>query len=450
MMLRALFARLDEPVGRREYLIVGLVLSLTKYIVDASVIYFAAGMVWTPFDYLVPLVSMTGPKVVQFSPGLGLALLLFALPFVWIGVTMSVRRAEDAGVSPWWVVAFFLPGLNYLLMAVLAMLPTAGRPASTREPGSAGRSPRMAVLWGGMAGALTGVVLTAVGLLGQTYGITLFVGTPFLMGAVAAYVCGRTGGLETYRGILAAFLSLAGGGLALTLVAIEGMVCILMAIPIASPIVVLGALVGHSVARRHSTTFAGLAMVFALVPAGALIEHATSPVPARVVTTTIEVDASPEQVWPFVVSFEEISTPPAWYFRTGLAYPLRARIVGSGVGAMRYCEFTTGAFVEPITAWDAPHRLAFDVASHPPPLQEWSPYSKVYAPHLDGYFRTERGEFRLTALPGGRTRLEGHSWYTLRMSPAPYWNMIADRILHDIHERVLAHIKVTAERHVVR
>ena len=122
-------------------------------------------------------------------------------------------------------------------------------------------------------------VLTAVGLLGQTYGITLFVGTPFLMGAVAAYVCGRTGGLETYRGILAAFLSLAGGGLALTLVAIEGMVCILMAIPVASPIVVLGALVGHSVARRHSTTFAGLAMVFALVPAGSLIEHATSPSP---------------------------------------------------------------------------------------------------------------------------------------------------------------------------
>ena len=119
-MLRALFARLDEPVGRREYLIVGLVLSLAKYIVDASVIYFAAGIVWTPIDYLVPHVSMTGPKVVQFSPGLGLALLLFALPFVWIGVTMSVRRAEDAGVSPWWVVAFFLPGLNYLLMAVLA------------------------------------------------------------------------------------------------------------------------------------------------------------------------------------------------------------------------------------------------------------------------------------------------------------------------------------------
>ena len=66
---------------------------------------------------------------------------------------MSVRRAEDAGVSPWWVVAFFLPGLNYLLMAVLAMLPSAAQPASeVRNPGTIGRSPRGAVLLGPLAG----------------------------------------------------------------------------------------------------------------------------------------------------------------------------------------------------------------------------------------------------------------------------------------------------------
>jgi hypothetical protein len=375
-----------------------------------------------------------------------LALLIFALPFIWIGITMSVRRAEDAGVSPWWVVAFFMPGLNYLLMAALAALPSAGHPSQIARPAVAGRSPRSAVLLGAMAGTGAGVLLTFGGLFFRTYGLALFVGAPFLIGAMSAYVCGRTGGLEPYRGILAAFLSLAACGLALTLLAIEGLVCVVMAIPVASPIVLLGALVGNAVARTHSTTYSGLAMVFVLVPAGSFIEHAGASAPPRVVTTAIEIEASPEQVWPFVVSFEEISAAPAWYFRSGLAYPLRARIVGSGVGAMRYCEFTTGAFVEPITAWDAPHRLAFDVASHPPPLQEWSPYSKLYSSHLDGYFRTERGEFRLTPLPGGRTRLEGHSWYTLKMAPAPYWNTIADRILHDIHTRVLTHIKNTTER----
>jgi uncharacterized membrane protein YhaH (DUF805 family) len=448
MSLRAVCARLDEPVGRRTYLTVGLVLSLAKYLVDASVIYLVSGIVWTPLDYLVPLVSMNGPKVAQFAPGLGLALLIFALPFIWIGVTMSVRRADDAGVSPWWVVAFFLPGLNYLLMAVLAALPSAGHPSQITRPEVVRRSPRSAVMLGAMAGTGAGVLLTFGGLFFRTYGLALFVGAPFLIGAVSAYVCGRTGGREPYRGILAAFLSLAACGVSLTLLAIEGMVCVVMAIPVASPIVLLGALVGNAVARTHSTTYAGLAMVFALVPAGSFIERATESAPSRVVRTAIEISAAPEQVWPFVVSFEDISAPPAWYFRSGLAYPLRARIVGSGVGAMRYCEFTTGPFVEPITAWDAPHRLAFDVASHPPPLQEWSPYSSLYSSHLDGYFRTDRGEFRLVPLPGGRTRLEGLSWYTLKMAPALYWNMMADGILHDIHMRVLTHIKSTTERSI--
>jgi hypothetical protein len=44
--------------------------------------------------------------------------------------------------------------------------------------------------------------------------------------------------------------------------------------------------------------------------------------------------------------------PPVWIYGLGVAYPLRARIEGEGVGAVRHCEFTTGAFVEPITAWE--------------------------------------------------------------------------------------------------
>ncbi len=79
-------------------------------------------------------------------------------------------------------------------------------------------------------------------------------------------------------------------------------------------------------------------------------------------------------------------------------------------------------------------------------LHEWSPYSRVFAPHLDGFFRTSHGEFRLVALDGGRTRLEGRTWYTLDMQPAMYWTAIADTILHAIHGRVLEHVKSEAER----
>lgn len=119
---------------------------------------------------------------------------------------------------------------------------------------------------------------------------------------------------------------------------------------------------------------------------------------------------------------------------------MRAEIDGQGPGAIRRCEFSTGPFIEPITVWDPPRRLSFDVDSQPPPMHEWSPYRRVHAPHLDGYLRSRRGEFRLIPLPGGRTRLEGSTWYTLDLSPGRYWALWSDALIHQIHLRVLRHI----------
>ena len=68
--------------------------------------------------------------------------------------------------------------------------------------------------------------------------------------------------------------------------------------------------------------------------------------------------APPDVVWRHVIAFSEITPPTEWIFRTGIAYPMRARLVGEGVGAIRHCEFSTGAFVEPITAWEPGRLLA--------------------------------------------------------------------------------------------
>jgi hypothetical protein len=107
--------------------------------------------------------------------------------------------------------------------------------------------------------------------------------------------------------------------------------------------------------------------------------------------------------------------------------------------------FSTGAFVEPITRWEPGRRLSFDVTEQPRPLQEWSPYANVAPPHLDGYFRSRRGEFRLVALPDGRTRLEGSTWYEMRLQPAAYWILFGDAFISRIHHRVLGHIAANAE-----
>jgi hypothetical protein len=251
------------------------------------------------------------------------------------------------------------------------------------------------------------------------------------------------GGVD--QAVVTVVATLGGNAAALVLIALEGFACVIMAVPLALPIALVGGLVGHSLSSRtRHPGGAAMLMMLVLVP-GQAVDRMIEESPIRQVSTEIVVDAPPDVVWQHVVSFSDISAPPAWYFRGGLSYPIRARIEGTGIGAVRHCEFSTGAFVEPITAWEAPTRLAFDVVDAPPPLQEWSPYRNVYTPHLDGFFRTTRGEFRLTALPGGRTRLEGRTWYSVRMQPQAYWTAISDAIVHRIHERVLRHIKDVSE-----
>jgi hypothetical protein len=176
-------------------------------------------------------------------------------------------------------------------------------------------------------------------------------------------------------------------------------------------------------------------------------EYRDAPEPPLVaVTTSIEIDAPPERVWRHVVTFSELPPPEELYFKTGIAYPLRAEIRGSGVGAVRYCVFSTGPFVEPIEVWDEPKLLKFSVAAQPPAMDEASLWGDVRPPHLDDYLVSEGGQFLLTPLEGGRTRLEGTTWYRNKMWPADYWQLWSDMIIHRIHGRVLEHVADLSRR----
>jgi len=232
---------------------------------------------------------------------------------------------------------------------------------------------------------------------------------------------------------------------AILVLALEGLLCLMMAAPPGLALALMGALLGRAIALRGTGRAPGLALALLPLPFVPGLEAKMAvPAPMEVVST-VEVAAPPDVVWRHVVSFSALPGPPSLPFRLGIAYPTRATIEGTGVGAVRRCEFSTGAFVEPITAWDEPRRLAFDVAAQPPAMQEWSPYGAVAARHLDGYLAVSGGEFRLAPLPGGRTRLEGRTRYALRVFPAAYWRLWSDAIIHAIHHRVLAHVRALAE-----
>ncbi len=279
----------------------------------------------------------------------------------------------------------------------------------------------------------------------ETYGWGLFVLVPILIGLGTTVMYGIKEGVSAKRAYLLSFAALGLYALGLLLSALEGAYCILMAAPLGVMLNVLGVLTGLVLLKRAARkATSGMLAFIGIIPLTMWLERSID-LDVKPVVTAIEIQADPITVWQNVVEFPPIDAPSERLFRMGIAYPTHAVIKGSGVGAVRYCHFSTGVFVEPITAWDEPHLLAFDVVEQPEPLRELSPWGHIHAPHLNGYFLSQRGQFKLTALPNGNTLLEGTTWYGHRIQPDFYWRWWSDHIIHKIHLRVLEHIKREAE-----
>lgn len=467
--LRLLFG-LSEPVTRKVYLMAGVSLLLLKVVLDNSLSWLATGHLWSPLAYFAPSWTLKSQDLARGSalpmPTWAIvAMVVVALPFAWIGVSMSVRRAADAGKSPFVGMFFLVPIMNYAVIAVLASLPSASEPAWSPPDGSPYRTNDVdaparpplrlnrrvrATLLGLLASVAVGIGMIGLSIYSmQLYGAALFFGTPFVMGFVTSFAYNHD--VPRASRSLSASIGFALLGVILTgcfvlLFAIEGVLCLAMAFPIAAVLASFGALLGFELSGRRGVPGRHVAACILFLPVLAGVEAKTVTPALHEVTTSIEIDAPPERVWSNVIGFAELPPPSQFYFRLGIAYPIRATIHGEGVGAVRHCEFSTGPFVEPITVWEPGRRLSFDVTAQPPSMTELSPYKDVKAAHLEGYMVSRRGEFRLVPLPGGRTRLEGSTWYTLSIFPESYWTVWGEALLHSIHGRVLAHIKHETER----
>ncbi len=284
--------------------------------------------------------------------------------------------------------------------------------------------------------------LVSVEFLGD-YGWTVFVLIPFLIGFLPPYVIGiRRGALSKRDSYALSFGTLGIACTCLLVFAIEGMICIAMASPILGLATWLGSYVGYR-AGTGNKNIAALLVFCSVAFMG--FDRASKTEKLILVKTDAVVNAPIEEVWESVITFNEIPAPVDWIFKTGISYPVNATIEGKGVGAIRYCNFSTGSFVEPITAWQEPILLQFDVKEQPIPMNEWNPFWEVRPPHLDGYFQSHKGQFKLTRMLENKTKLEGTTWYTINIQPEFYWNAWSDFIIHRIHKRVLDHIKNESE-----
>jgi len=449
--------------SRKSLFLIGTIIFLVKSNLDRIIATYFFHRPWGLLNYWFPFPSVTQPWLLRGADArLTLTLLALSFPFIWLGVAQTTRRLRDCEQPLWLSAMFFVPFANLIFFGVLCCWPPAEEhetiPKNLTEqasflrgitdPGALGAAV-LAIL----ATTVVGIAVVAMGTQFQSnYGWGLFVAVPFCLGLFSTLIYSyRTPRTQTECVMVSvAPVVLLGAGL--LLLAFEGVICIAMAAPLGLGISALGGIVGYWIQEsrwkvKGRPAMMGLVLMVMPLSMG-LDPSIEGEPPLLVVRSSIEIDAPPEVVWKKVVSFSQIPEQREWLFHTGIAYPIQATLTGKGVGAVRRCEFSTGAFVEPIEVWDEPRLLRFGVTENPAPMEELTPYRHIEPPHLKGYFVSHLGQFELTRLPGNRTRLTGTTWYTDRIWPSSYWRLWSDYIIHRIHLRVLRHIEVEAERAV--
>ena len=281
----------------------------------------------------------------------------------------------------------------------------------------------------------------------KDYAFGLFIWLPLSLGLSSTIICGYKDNVVKKSLRETALLTFGVFCIGLLAFAFEGLICLIMAAPIGLFFTWIGYLAGYQIIKNTISVNQLKTMIIILisVPLVMGFEHFTKEnEDIRFVTTSIIINASPETVWENVISFPELDEPTEVIFKIGISYPKSAEIDGHGVGSVRYCNFSTGSFIEPITAWNEPELLEFDVLDQPDPMKEISPY-QLQTNHLQNYWVSKKGQFKLTRLDNGNTLLEGTTWYVNKIKPDIYWTIWSDYIVHTIHERVLEHIKIQSE-----
>ena len=205
---------------------------------------------------------------------------------------------------------------------------------------------------------------------------------PFSMGVVAAWIwkpLGFSKGQHSKHSLTIWLISSLGAAVVLR----EGAVCLVIAAPLLWLFIALGAQFGRTW-FKYSPDKLNLS-IFPLLLLAVAADALHPSEKTTEVTDEILVRASPEKIFPFVVSFPRITTAPThWLQVAGLPEPVQSTSDGAFVGAKRECIFSNGlVFPERITELVPNEKLTFIVTEQP------------RDPELLGHFFLHTGQFEL-------------------------------------------------------
>jgi hypothetical protein len=232
----------------------------------------------------------------------------------------------------------------------------------------------------------------------------------------------------------------------------EGMICIVMMLPIFLIMSYLGAAMGRralETALRSGRLRAGALAAVLLLPY--LVAPVESAVPLayqeRVVENRVRIRADAASVWANIVRVPPIAPEEygtSFVHRIGFPRPVEATLSREGVGGVRHASFERGVvFIETVTHWEPERLLSFTIHADPSaiPPTALDPHVTVGGP----YFDVLDGTYRIEPAGPGEVVLTLSSTHRLATHFNVYASFWSDLVMRQVQRNILEVVKRRAE-----
>jgi len=217
--------------------------------------------------------------------------------------------------------------------------------------------------------------------------------------------------------------------------ALEGLICVLMALPLFLIMVYIGYYVQKKFSKKNDhtdnpqvlVTITPILLLLFLTP----IERMIVPEPEVVtIVNTAYLEFAPEIVFDEVKQMEKLDADKPIGLQLGLPSPLRCQLMADTIGAQRHCYFKKGEIIAEITEYERGKILKMDVIDYTLTGKDW--------------FQFVDATYAMQA-QGTGTLITRTSSYRSILHPRMYWQPLESWGIEQEHVFVLNSLKKNIE-----